>query len=165
MPAVLLTGLFNALWLLSVAGGNTGALLCLPLQVYLFNLHNHPRQYIILLLSLAGCAFDALLFCLQQLHTQSTPFWLLNVWCLFFILMPDLLRPLYHFRGLLRLSAAISAPLAYYAGSQLGDLSATPLAYIAISIFWAICLPPAMDILYAKSAAPAVVLQSQSTGQ
>lgn len=165
MPAPLLTGLFNALWLLSVAGGNTGALLCLPLEIYwLYQCHN-TRRLRILLLGGAGFLFDSLLIITQQLQTPDMPFWLLNIWYLFFMLMPDLLQPLRKIPGLLSLIAAVAAPLAYYAGSQLSDLQATPLAYIIISIFWAMLLPFALDIYHARSVSAVVKQQFATAGR
>lgn len=165
MPALLLTGLFNALWLLSVAGGNTGALLCLPLEIYLFYQGHPARRLRILLLSGGGFIFDALLLITQQLHTSGIPFWLLNLWFLFFMLMPDLLYPLRKIPGLVSMMAAIAAPLAYYAGSQLSDLQATPLAYIAISIFWAMLLPLVLDIYYARSVSAVIKQQLALAGR
>lgn len=165
MPALLLTGLFNALWLLSVAGGNTGALLCLPLEIYLFYQYHNARRLRILLLGGAGFLFDSLLLITQQLQTPGIPLWLLNVWYLFFILMPDLLQPLRKIPGLLPITAALAAPLAYYAGSQLSDLQATPLAYISIGIFWAIFLPLALDIYHARSVSALVKQQLATAGQ
>lgn len=165
MPALLLTGLFNALWLLSVAGGNTGALLCLPLEIYLLYQYHNARCLRILLLGGAGFLFDTLLIITQQLQTPGIPLWLLNVWYLFFMLMPDLLQPLRKIPGLLAVTAALAAPLAYYAGSQLSDLQATPLAYISISIFWALLLPLALDMYHARSVSALVKQLLASAGR
>ena len=164
MPAVLLSLLFNALWFLSVAGGNAGALLCLPLVIYLLCLYPRSLRIFMLFFAGIGLSFDGLLFLSGQMHSTDFPLWLGVLWLIFFSLMPACLQPLKIPSFVLAVIGAISGPMAYYAGSQLGDLQLHMPAYIALSFFWAFFLPYSVEhyekLCMAATAVPQFFIQT-----
>ena len=143
--------LFQLCWLACVVGGNQWALAALLLLVVVHagwivesdQLLNEMR--LVLPLISLGILFDTVLMQIEwilfpQPSGVTIPFWLMALWLAFASTVRHSMAGLLKKPAVAVLFGALGAPWSYYLGHQLGAVSVTMNALIAISLFWGLLL-------------------------
>ncbi|WP_419811744.1 DUF2878 domain-containing protein [Bacterioplanoides sp.] len=143
--------LFQLCWLACVVGGNQWALAALLLLVVIHaswivgqdQLLSEVR--LVLPLISLGILFDTILMQIEWLifpHDSGVtiPFWLMALWLAFASTVRHSMSGILKKPWVAVLFGALGAPWSYYLGDQLGAVTVTTNALIAISLFWGLLL-------------------------
>lgn len=139
---------FQAIWLISVLGGNTWAALTLPLLLLHFLLSPCPKKdFKILPLAIIGISLDMTLTQLGVFYFDKYPLWLLILWFSFVLNFSHSLTFLRKFKLMWQITlGAVGGCYAYVVSWKLGAVH-FPLGVLTTSIILIICWSILLPIL------------------